>query len=448
NYTALFSAADEIFSLLEPTTIMALIRSAKGQQPPKRKPEGVTGDVLFYGESPLGRVVVGGAGRNVYTGRFALIIDVGGDDIYAYPVATANITQPVCVVIDAGGDDIYDFGGAGGAAAVGGISVLLDIKGNDHYLGGVVTEGAAIGGVSLLADLSGSDVYSADRFCQGAAVFGIAILADIQTRKRNKGSTHVSCDRYSAHTFAQGVGLPRGVGLLLDSWGNDIYISVCSALNFRNLKDATLSQGFGYGIRPHKSCVGSAGGVGILLDENGDDIYIGNRFCQGSAYWFAMGILYDGGGSDHYVCSRYSEGAGIHTAVGVLLDHDGDDYYSAYLGASQGFGHDLGVGVLVDMKGNDHYCGGEIIQGAGNSGGVGLLLDAQGNDTYHTTSPESSQPGAREHPYLRCMGLGALVDLAGNDSYSAPGRKDKTTIILGKEGGRKLRCRYGVFIDK
>jgi len=448
NYTALFSAADEVFSLLEPTTIRALIRSAKRQQPPKKKPEGVTGDVLFYGESPLGKVVVGGAGRNFYTGRFALIIDVGGDDIYAYPAATANIIQPVCVLIDAGGDDIYDFGGAGGAAAVGGISVLLDIKGNDHYLGGVVTEGAAIGGVSLLADLSGSDVYSADRFCQGAAIFGIAILADIQTRRPNKDYTHISCDRYSAHTFAQGVGLPRGVGLLLDSWGDDIYISVGSAFNFRNIRRATLSQGFGYGIRPRKSCVGSAGGVGILLDENGDDIYIGNHFCQGSAYWFAMGILYDGGGSDHYVCGRYSEGAGIHMAVGVLLEHEGDDCYSAYLGASQGYGHDLGVGVVVDMEGNDRYGGGRLTQGAGNDGGVGLLLDAHGNDAYYTTKPKSSQPSAREHPYWGCMGLGALVDLAGNDSYSAAGRNNKTTVILGRKGGKKARDRYGVFIDR
>ncbi len=450
NYTALFSAADEIFSLLEPTTIKAVIKSAKEQPPPKRKPEGVTGDVLFYGESPLGKVVVGGAGRNVYTGRFALIIDVGGDDIYAYPVATANITQPVCVVIDAGGDDTYDFGGAGGAAAVGGISVLLDIKGNDHYLGGMVTQGAAVGGVSLLADLSGSDIYSADRFCQGAAIFGIAILADIQTRKRKKDSPLTSCDRYSAHTFAQGVGLPRGVGLLLDSWGNDTYITAGNEPDFRDPKRATLSlsQGFGYGIRPYKSPVGSAGGVGILLDENGHDIYIGDYFCQGSAYWFAMGILYDGGGSDHYICGRYSQGAGIHIAVGVLLDHAGDDYYSAYLGVSQGCGHDLGVGVLVDMKGNDRYSGGWLTEGAGNDGAFGLLLDAEGNDTYHTTKPKSSQPGAREHPYLKCMGLGALVDLAGNDSYSAPGRKNKATIILGKEGGKKTRNRYAVFIDK
>ena len=448
NYTALFSAASKLFSLLEPTTIKAVIRSAQKQPRLNRKPEGVTGDVLFYGESPLGKVVVGGAGRNVYTGRFALIIDVGGDDIYAYPAATANLSQPVCVLIDAGGDDTYDFGGAGGAAAVGGVSVLLDIKGNDHYLGGVVTEGAAIGGVSLLADLSGSDVYSAKRFCQGAAIFGIAILADIQTRSPSKKSAHISCDRYTAHAFAQGVGLPRGVGLLLDSWGDDIYISAGGNQNFNNLKCASLSQGFGCGIFPGRGFVASAGGIGILLDENGDDIYIGESFCQGAGYWFGMGILYEGGGSDRYVCGSYCEGAGIRTAVGVLLDHGGDDRYSADAGASQGYGHDLGVGVVVDMKGNDRYSGGTLTQGVGDEGGIGLLLDVRGDDTYHTTDARSSQAYARQHRRLGCMGLGALVDLGGSDAYSAAGRSNNTTVILGRERTKKAHDRYGVFIDK
>ena len=49
NYTALFSAASKLFSLLEPTTIKALIRSAQKQPDLNKKPEGVTGDVLFYG---------------------------------------------------------------------------------------------------------------------------------------------------------------------------------------------------------------------------------------------------------------------------------------------------------------------------------------------------------------------------------------------------------------
>jgi len=451
DYAGLFGAAHELARHLVPETLRAVLKDARAQAPPENEVPGVSGGVLYYEpNSPIGPVVVGGDGDNVYTGAFALILDAGGDDVYIGGHATATIARPVSVVVDFKGDDRYVFGKTGGACAIGGVSVLLDVRGDDAYVGGSATQAAAVCGVSILADFAGHDTYSAGSFCQGAAFFGVALLLDAQTRKpEDPKHLNFSCDRYSARRYAQGVGLPRGFGALLDAGGNDVYITGGVHKDFRDPERAclSLSQGFGYGLRPWQTHFGAAGGFGVLADFAGHDTYIGDYFCQGSSYWFAYGCLYDAAGDDTYVCGRYSQGAGIHISVGVLLDLAGDDRYSAYEGVAQGCGHDLAVGFLLDLAGNDAYTGGWLCQGAGNDAAYGFLLDAEGDDTYHTTRPGRAQPTGNFSKGHQRVSFGMLVDLAGKDTYSAPGRADGKTLVIGGDEKRKS-VRWGVLIDR
>ena len=52
----------------------------------------------------------------------------------------------------------------------------------------------------------------------------------------------------------------------------------------------SLSQGFGYGMRPF-----AGGGIGILCDLKGDDHYVADVYGQGASYWYSVGLLLDAG---------------------------------------------------------------------------------------------------------------------------------------------------------
>src|SRR5690606_32279131 len=117
----------------------------------------------------------------------------------------------------------------------------------------------------------------------------------------------------------------------------------------------SMSQGFGYGVRPWESLAGASGGIGVIAEAEGNDTYVADYFAQGSSYWFSLGILDDRKGHDRYVSGRYSQGAGIHMSAGVLIVGEGDDNYLASYGVAQGCGHDFGIGFLLDNGGNDRY---------------------------------------------------------------------------------------------
>ena len=115
-------------------------------------------------------------------------------------------------------------------------------------------------GVGALVDFGGADTYQGDTYTQGAGGFGVGILAD-----SGQGN-----DRYIGALYAQGFGFAAGVGMLLDDGGNDTYLAggkYGDDLRYRD-RFISLSQGFGYGMRPHFS-----GGAGLLIDQGGNDLY-------------------------------------------------------------------------------------------------------------------------------------------------------------------------------
>jgi len=452
DYETLYRTAEELLRHLTATTIKAIDADLCGLTPLKEEVKGVEGKVLFHSKTEFGRIVVGSDGNNRYEGDdFLLIIDTGGDDVYAGgATASASPKRPLTLIIDFGGDDLYTAKGDGGCgSAVFGISVLFDVSGDDTYIAETAAEGVGVFGVGALIDLAGDDTYKAEAFCQGAAAFGIGMLLDAETQpkveKRFTGS-----DKYLASHYAQGFGMPRGFGLLIDTEGNDLYQTGSVVADFRapHRSAISLSQGFGYGWRPYSDPnFGAAGGFGFLCDINGHDTYICDYFGQGSSYWFAFGTLYDRSGDDTYIAGRYSQGAGIHLSLGVLIDNSGNDRYSAYVGVSQGCGHDIAAGILYDGAGNDIYSSGWLAQGAGNANGIGVLLDVSGNDMFHTTAPNRAQPtGNLFKKRGDVPSFGVLLDLAGKDSYTAEGRVDGTALVIGKDEKEK-KLRWGIFID-
>ncbi len=396
--------------------------------------KGVTGKVLYYRNTPHGGIIIGGEGPNVYSvDDAAIIIDLGGDDIYVNPPqadAGAAPSQPFSMVIDFSGDDVYTSKRAfsqGGAFM--GCAILLDLDGNDTYRGGAYCQGAALLGVGLLVDHSGHDTYRAIKYSQGSAAFGIGILAEGDGR-----------DSYHAERYAQGLGMGKGFGAIVEAAGNDSYYLGGSREDHRapGRSYVSMGQGFGFGMRPYKVPVGTSGGIGLLADASGHDRYIADYFCQGASYWYALGILRDRDGMDHYYCGRSSQGAGIHLSLGALIDNAGDDSYISYFGVSQGCGHDWAYGILEDKAGNDYYQAGWLSQGAGNDVGIGVLLDHKGND--HYVGKKDVQGHGTYHEARGQGSVGIFMDLGGRDKYVSPNGSADGLV-------KKKDTQIGLFFD-
>ncbi|NUO18811.1 HEAT repeat domain-containing protein [bacterium] len=368
---------------------------------------GVEGEVVFYQDSPLGRIVVGGTGPNRYTEEFAVIIDLGGDDRYVARCASAvgGIRRSTSVVIDYSGDDFYaPAGWLSQASAVLGLAALVDLAGDDTYRAGAFSQSASFCGVSMLWDNSGDDLYTASWFTQSAAVCGIAILTDVQGR-----------DLYDGAGYGQAFASTFGYAVLNDLEGNDIYRSggLVKHEPLRPEDYRSLSQGFATGARPR-----GGGGYAILHDFSGNDFYDAEIYGQGVGYWYSIGALLDDAGNDSYSATQYAQGSGIHLACGVLQDNSGDDRYTARFGPSQGAAHDLAVGMLYDLSGDDYYTasGG---QGMAITNSGALFIDVQGNDLYSNLAPAQSNGGTA--PARSFGNLALFVDGEGKDVYTGDG---------------------------
>jgi hypothetical protein len=330
------------------------------------------GPVLFESTTAVGKVIVGGPGPNTYTGDAALILDLGGDDLYLNNAGGARPDMPAALVVDWEGNDRYiskeSFSQGAGVLGVG---FLLDLSGNDTFVSLDGSQGAGFFGLGLLYHGGGDSVYDARSFSQGAGQMGIGLIMG------GKGN-----DLYSCSHDGQGLGLFGGEGILIDEAGDDRLGG--AEPDFRDPLKSTVSmgQGFGKGVRPENGTYGVPGGIGVLIDEMGDDTYLADYFAQGSSYYYATGILDDMAGNDRYIAGRYAQGAGIHSSAGVLIDRTGDDSYYASTGVAQGVGHDYGVGFFEDDAGNDNYWGGTLVQAAATGGSIGVFLDGEGKDRY------------------------------------------------------------------
>ncbi len=397
--------------------------------------------------TPAGNILIGGDKNNTYLEDVALILDLGGNDKYFNHAGGSTRFDPYSVVIDLSGDDVYLSSGSTSGLSSASISgstpetisddfsqgagffgggYLIDLEGNDQYTASNYSQGAAVFGIGILADLSGRDQYTAISASQGAAIFGAGILAE------GGGNDH-----YFGNRFVQGMGYVQGFGAIVEAGGNDNYFAGGLHEDFRAPGKAyqSLSQGFGYGIRPDP-LVGASGGIGVIAEASGNDTYVADYFAQGASYWFALGILDDRNGNDRYIAGRYSQGAGIHSSAGVLIDAVGDDNYLADFGVSQGCGHDYGIGFLLDNGGDDRYIAGTIAQGAGNANGIGVLSDNGGDDGYYLKS--IGQGWGSFESVNREGSFGLLFDTGGGQDVYSEG---------GINGSLGYKNRWGLLLD-
>jgi hypothetical protein len=365
---------------------------------------GISGDILYYGSTKAGPLVIGGNGRNIYKTHAAAIIDLGGDDLYTGRAGLVQGDWLVAAMIDLEGNDEYMATNhfAQGCSMLG-AGLLFDQQGDDLYVGTRFSQGCAAIGLGMLADLSGNDQYIGEEFNQGVAFWGLGILLDVQGN-----------DRYQSNMYAQGVGGTKGFGALIDSDGNDDYFAGGrdrSSYGTPGIFKGS-SQGLGIGFRGY-----SSGGIGMLIDGNGDDSFWAGNFSQGTGYYFGLGIIRNfGKGDDTYTASRYGQGASAHSAAGILIDDNGDDRYYGYHIALQGAAWDLGMAALVDKKGNDVYKRGAngFTQAAASHNGLAFFIDDAGKDRY-----TGEQGLAGSNDYHGGASLAVFIDAGGDqDDYS------------------------------
>ncbi|HUT03008.1 MAG TPA: PQQ-binding-like beta-propeller repeat protein [bacterium] len=400
-----------------------------------------TEPILFRFDTPIGFVMVGGAGENLFDSttngvreRNALLVDIGGNDVYYGRTAgAAGDDTPISVSIDLSGDDTYESASDGCQGwGLFGIGVLIDAFGDDTYIAQNHCQGASTFGIGVLQDMYGDDIFLGKEMSQGAAACGIGLL-----------SNESGNDIYFSPEYSQGFGFTFGSGVLRDREGDDYYFIGGTDVDFREgtagqERYVCMGQGFGFGPRRDEEGWQGAGGIGILTDGAGNDYYLGDYFAQGSSYWFSTGILDDKAGDDVYVARRYSIGAGIHNSVGILVDEAGNDEYWSWI-VGIGHGLDASVGIVVDVMGDDYYSAkGWYAMGHGGDG-VGVLLDNAGNDLYSQIDVACLGYAG---PYDRGLRrpLGIFIDADGEDAYTTKGNNrcwvaDETGVGIDMSGG-------------
>ena len=393
----------------------------------------VEGSILAASEiAELGWVVVGGTGANRYDlGRVAAVLDLGGDDSYAWLHGRGQHR----LVVDLAGNDRHT-GGAelGPAGSLGGIAVIDDRGGNDRYEGGALTAGTALGVVALV-DRGGDDVYQAGAWSLGAAAGGAGVVVDL-----------AGSDRIDAEGMAIGVGGPSAVGAFVDVAGDDLAtLGTRPSVYGVAGEHAGFGMGLGLGFR-----LAAAGGVGAYIDFDGRDQRRSGEFSQGCGYYLGLGIVFDGGGDDVSACDRYGIGSAAHQAAGVAIDLGGNDSYACRTAAHLGAAWDESLGVFHDAAGDDSYRTDGLAVGAAAQQAFGIALDRAGRDQYRAFGGAVLGASSDNEYHFDATGLGSValfLDLAGLDLYPAVRQNDAVQASADAAAAR-LSGQDSVFLDE
>lgn len=411
----------------------------------------------FDVDTPLGRIVIRDAAAHRYTAEAypstLLVVDLGGDDTYECQVAAnASAENPVSVLVDLDGADAYGYvarpssldtpetlpsddagrarSGAGapsmsrtgrqGSARLG-VALLYDLgPQGDRYRSLRMSQGFGALGIGGLYDAGGDDEYTLEAGGQGGGILGYGALVDAG-----------GADRYTSWAFAQGFGYVRGVGVLYDGDGDDVYDSMVTPILYPSPQsrgsNSSFTQGAGFGRRADQAPdrLSMSGGVGVLRDRRGADRYSSGVFAQGTGYWGAVGLLLDGDGDDRYDARWYVQGAAAHYAYGALVDGGGRDVFNMTAtreNMASGAGHDFSLGILLNLGADaDVYGVPNLSLGAGNANGAGIFADEGGDDTYSARSALTvgnaaletlTDPGRLMRPTV-----GIFLDGGGDDTY-------------------------------
>jgi len=350
--------------------------SFKINAPPIQGDDWFPNGVLYAAQTPYGKVIIGGEQNNLYpAGDIFLLIDLGGKDTYYFdetflPPEKGGFPVSCSTVLDMNGDDVYKGGAARLAAGFLGYQSILDLKGNDHYIAKGMGLGAGLLGLGLLVDAEGNDSYHGEAFCLGAAAFGAGFLMD------GGGD-----DIYRSTGFSKGFAGPKGLGCLVESFGDDIYCA------FPPIADTNSKDAAGQPIPSYsQGCSASfdsryGGGVALLIDLLGDDSYRCETIGQGAASGRGVGLLLDSRGADYYFAKSKCQGFGCSGGIGILRDTFGSDKYNAGE-LSQGAGEEASLGILIDDTGNDLYAASGIAQGDNHPNGIGILSDKAGYNQF------------------------------------------------------------------
>ncbi|MFN2543445.1 MAG: hypothetical protein ABR600_02590 [Actinomycetota bacterium] len=373
---------------------------------------------------------VAGPGDNVITQDYALVVDLGGNDLHANSAGGADPLDnglPVAVTLDLGGNDRYDTSiptasgslVAQGGGLVGGVGFLVDVAGDDSYRavsggpnGVARAQGVALHGVGVLADLGGSDTY--------------------EVAANGPGSMSALGQGESAD----------GMGILRDAGGDDRYDVSATGTGF-------FENQFGQVIPPSASALGlGMGQVGHIKEQAvGDGDFAGR----------GVALFSDGGGADSLA---------VHADV---PDPGQDEMFARVIGwpeaRAEGIGYGAegshGLALLGDGDTDASVIASARAQrsevlvqgiGVGIGGGIGAVSDLGGNDTRRligdiaiergadiVTDCECDEPGAgaASHP-VTVDGLGAAPDFgtgflddagSGADRYVASASNVVTTAV-------------------
>jgi len=449
DYAAMVAAAQVLARLADDGWLQRLGRVFRDRQALPVPPDGITGEVLLAKETPYGLIVIGGPRPNTYNldKRFAVVIDLGGDDTYTGAIAAAaDVEHGNSVVIDLAGNDTYHASPLGLATGRLGVGLLIDRTGDDEYNLTSGSGGAGFGGLGILIDGAGNDRYVGTRFTQGAAVGGLGLLLD-----------EAGHDVYTSFGYAVGFGGPLGVGAVVDVAGNDRY--QCGEKYPSSYNDTDAPGGkpgdplfqydcFGIGTGSGKRILtkdsdqlayGLAGGWGMVLDLDGDDRYRSSNFSQGAGYFFGIGLKLDLAGDDEHGAARYGHAAGAHYGMGLFIDYRGDDRYTStgphYNG---GAAWDRSVMLCIDAgPGRDVY---ELLRsnglGRADHNSWSLFVEEGGDDRYLVPNGMGSASD---------NSMSGFFDLAGEDEYvnaprSVEGSRGNGRTLLDHAGG--------VFVDR
>lgn len=414
DFVSLFKAATHITSGID--TFAAFINSLEDISDPAsyfadgRRHEGLVLEI----PTPLGGIVILGQGRDLYAGSGALVVNLGGNDVYPGHLGVGHLVPGrISISIDISGNDIYDCKKNRYAQRLGvlGIGMLIDLEGQDKYLAGDMAQGSGIYGIGLVADFSGDDIYRMGLMGQGFGVFGIGLLLDT-----------VGNDKYMIKGMGQGAGSTMGIGSLCDLSGNDKYLADRVQNRGRLIPDSwSHVQGAGLSIRSpdwtrHLSLYG---GIGFLNDGGGNDFYFasdGNS--MGSSYFMSIGALVDHQGNDRYIPQSGSGlGYAVHLSNAIVIDRSGNDYYFAQ-SHSGGVGSDRSTALLIDYAGDDVYGPSEVfvtteLKKSANDRNVQLRVE-EINQQVQKKLADVSYGSA-----LKPKALGFLIDFTGDDHYFA-----------------------------
>jgi hypothetical protein len=241
-------------------------------------------------------------------------------------------------------------------------------------------------------------------------------------------------------TVAQGAGSMGGIGVLVDSTGNDGYYTMMERTTqppFFQYVDGGV-QGYGQAA------------VGIWVDATGNDVLESDitsanydiwLFSQGVGNLGGVGLSSDGAGDDQWLSygfdsgisgfqGMYPDGSGFYGGVGVMTDTGlGNDDYHSWDNAtttdyySMGFGAFGGTGIMYEDGGDDDY---QAVESATNPWIIPLLNCAFGTASY--------------------AGLGIFIELGGHDHYFGDTVSPRATSTMNEGFGGPAEGE-GLFLD-